>query len=187
MKTDNLALTIVAIVLFPFVSFFILGFVGFFVWEGYHVRDDLTAEQQKEIAYALGFDMLPGEKLTVSYEAGSWPKTISTMWGDISGVPSEEEFLLRCHDETEFYWEGHYDLAEREYSHRPQFHLSGENYPGNEDDIAAIKKVQGTVNNRLLPWVYEFFFWGCVAAEAGLIVVLIKKLVNRRKAKKEIS
>jgi len=167
MKSDNLALTIVAIVLFPFVCFFILGFAGFFVSEGWYTREDLTAGQQKEIAYALGYDLGPDETLSINYYVGFWPGTIEWMWGEITSIPLKEDFLARCHEKTEFDWE--YDYAYFDA------------YGGSD----KLKKAERMINNRWEPWVLQFFFWSVVAAEAVLIVKLIIKLIQRRKQKKE--
>jgi len=173
-------LAILAFVFIHVVWFFVLGFVGFFCWEGWFTRDDLTAEQQTEIAWALGFDLAPGETLTVSYYAGFWPKTIGEdgFWGSISGVASEEEFLSRCHEETVFFWDGQYDFAKREYSYRPQFQIMDSS---DAFELAAIKKVQGMVNNLILPYVVHVILWGWPAAELTLIVT---RIVKRRKTKK---
>jgi len=143
MKSDNLALTIAAIIIIPFACFFVFGFGGFLYTEGWHERPNLTFKQQQEIAYALGFDMLPGETLEISYYyADFWPETIHSLDCGISGIPSEEEFLARCHEDTTLEWYSSHNSA--------GFFFDGYNldsYVSEADKYAAIKKVQSTVNN----------------------------------------
>jgi len=191
-KKIHPAAVIIAILAFVFIHaawLFVLGFVGFFCWEGPHQRSDFTAEQQAEIARTLGFDIVPGETLTVYYYAGFWPKTIDDgyegYWGDISGVASEEDFLSRCHEETAFYWEEHYDFEKKEYTYRAEFSTYTEN---GDYAYAKIKQVQGMINNLLLPYVYHLILWGGLAADLALIVTLIVNVIRRyRKQKKEKS
>ena len=176
---------IIAVLAFVFIHvmwFFALGVLGFFCWEGPHRRSDFTAGQQTEIARTLGFDIAPGETLTVYYYAGFWPKTIDeserSIWGDISGIASEEEFLARCHEETAFSWEYHYDHYSGERFYRAEFPTFDENW---EYANAKTKQVQGTINNLILPYIYHVILWGWPLAELALIVT---RIVKRRQAKK---
>jgi len=179
MKAQNKVVTLVALILcLLYVCPFILMVGGFFYTEGLHKRGNLTAKQQQEIAYGLGFDMLPGETLTIDYYyADFWPKTIHTLVCSISGIPSEEEFLARCHEDTTFSW----------YDGCAGFYFDGydlNSYRDEADNYAAMKKVQGIVNNLWMPWIVHFLGWGGLVAEPVLIVVLVVSLIKRRKAKK---
>ena len=184
-------LAILAIVFIHVVWWFFVEIGSFFYLEGPHRRSDFTAKQQVEIARALGFDIAPGETLTVYYYAGFWPKTVGQRyegywegyWGDISGIASEEEFLSRCHEETAFFWENHYDHESGESTYRAEFSTYRENW---EIAIAVMKQVQGKINNLILPYVVHVILWGLPVAEIGLIVTLIIIVVRkRRRSKKE--
>ena len=183
MKIEKRIVVILAAVFVPVLWFIAFCFAMMASTDAICQRSDFTAAQQAEITEALGFDIAPGETLTVSFYAGFWPNTIAYMWGEITGTPSEQDFLSRCHEETAFSW--------AEHSCRPVFSLMSENAPdiygwGWEDqedyELAMMKKVQGMINNLWEQYVNHFFIWGWLAAEVGLIVALV---VNRRKAKKK--
>jgi len=180
MKTKHIVAAVVAIVLIPIFCFFALAIGVFFYTEGFFGRYDLTTEQQAEIARTLGFDLAPDETLTVKYYAGFWPKTIDSMWVEINGISSEEEFLARCHEKTAFSWEyrvGSWPEYERFYY--------AECYTGYISEDYEIAKVQGMINNRWEPYIVHCIIWGGLVAEMALIITLIVKIAKHRKTKKE--
>jgi len=168
MKTEKSALMMLAIILIPFVC--LAAFV--FGVDSYHMdfysRYGLTAGQEEEIAYALGFDLAPSDKMSVSYNPGFWPKTIDYLSVYIEGIPSEEEFLARCHEETALkWWSGIYE------------HQKSASCTVDSGD-ARLKSVEKMINNRWEPWVLQCVLWGGLAAEVALIA-------GYRKARKKKS
>jgi len=102
MKPKHQVAVFLAIVIIP-ISWFISFFFAWSMGEGRYYRGDFSAGQQKEIAEALGFDIAPGEVLTALYQLRA-PGVIDYLEIDIGGIPSEEDFLSRCHEETLRHW-----------------------------------------------------------------------------------
>jgi len=181
MKTKHWVAMILAIVLIPILCFFsMLGMFWFL--EGIHWRNNLTTSKQEVIAKTLGFDIAPSERLTAIYQFGSWPSEISYLEINIEGIPSEAEFLSRCHEETLFYWnDAIYTDGGAEFS----IFQMDDNY--DYYYIPVPKEAERIiVNNR---WQYHLafvVFWGGLVAEPVLIATLIVNAIRiRRKSKKQ--
>ena len=97
MRQKNVAVRVLAVILLPIALFCAYGFGVFMYIEDVHVRDDFTPEQQREIAATLGYDIAPGETLTVRYYADVWPGTVHMIFDDNYG----EHFWLNITDEQD--------------------------------------------------------------------------------------
>ena len=178
MKPKHQVAIFLAIVLIPIPWIVSL----FFAWgfgEGYYHRGDFTARQQKEIAEALGFDIAPDETLTASYQLRA-PGKMDYLVIEISGIPSEEDFLSRCHEETLFYWiNGVYGEGEGGAAFR--------NFVAGIDGyyIPIPRSVEKIIDNQWLFYPVSFVFLGGLIAEPTLIIVFIVTLIaEARKTKK---
>jgi len=168
-----------AIVLIPILWFSSL-FLAWVFGEGMYHRGDLSAGQQKEIAEALGFDIAPDETLTALYQLRA-PGKMDYLEIEISGIPSEEDFLSRCHEETLFYWiDGVYGEGEggAEFC----------NFVAGIDGyyIPIPRNVEKIIDNQWLFYLVSIVFWGGLIAIPTLLITLsITSIVKRRKSKKE--
>jgi len=176
MKPKHQAAIFLAIVILPIVII-IFYFVFFGIAETSHSRDNYTTKQQKIIAEALGFDIVPGETLTAKYYY-DWPEMLEVT---ISGIPSEKEFLARCREEALPYWDYREDKGSAEFG----IYCMDENSEGNSYSIPkAIEKI--IVGNQLPYYLAAFVFYGALIAEPVLVVVFVSVLVSeRRRVKKE--
>ena len=179
MKTKHWVVMILAIVFIPILWFSSL-FLAWSFGEGMYHRGDLSAGQQKEIAEALGFDIAPDETLTALYQLRA-PGKMDYLVIEISGIPSEEDFLSRCREETLFYWiDGVYGEGEggAEFC----------NYVAGIDGyyIPIPGSVEKIIDNQWLFYPVSIVFWGGLVAIPTLLITLsITSIVKHRKSKKE--
>jgi len=161
-----------AIVLVPLLCSALFFFMYDFV-DKWHYRK-FTPEQQIIIAEALGFDIAPEETLTASYNQFlQWPGELGLLSVDIYGIPSEEDFLSRCHEETLFSWDNN------------RFHDAS--FFNGDSRYTPIPEIENIIaSNRWQYYLAYRVFLGAAAAEPVLVVTLIVTgIVNRRKAKKK--
>ena len=157
-----------AIVLIPLLCSALFFFMYHFV-DKFHYRN-FTPEQQKNIAEALGFDIAPEETLTASYNQFlQWPGELNLLSIYIDGIPSEEDFLSRCREETLFSWDG-------DRFHDASFYNGDSRY-------TPIPEIENIIaSNRWQYYLAYRVFLAAAASEPALIVALI---ANHRKAKKK--
>jgi len=87
----------------------------------------------------------------------------------IDGIPSEEEFLARCSEETLFSWDNN------------RFHDAS--FFNGDSRYTPIPEIENIIaSNR---WQYYLAYRVFLAAAASEPVLVVTLIVNRRKAKKK--